>query len=58
MMTGLDFDVIDNALQMLLNELRESGECLIVTPNVSEKVARIILSYVSYVNRVVWRKYA
>ena len=59
MMTGLDFNVIDNALQMLLN--RVDGEQVDVSdytaPNVSEKVARIILSYVSYVNRVVWRKY-
>ena len=60
MMTGLDFDVIDNALQMLLNRVEgEQAEVSdYVAPNVSEKVARIILSYVSYVNRVVWRKYA
>ena len=59
MMTGLDFNVVNNALQMLLN--RVEGPQMDVSdytaPNVSEKVARIILSYVSYVNRVVWRKY-
>ena len=56
MMTGLDFDVIDNALSMLLN--RVDGEQVDVfdycAPNVSEKVARIILSYAPYINRTVW----
>lgn len=59
MMTGLEFDRIDNALQILLN--RTEGEQADVddymTPNVSEKVVRIILSYTHYVNRVVWKKY-
>jgi len=59
MMTGLDFNSIDNALQMLLD--RVEGEQMdvsdYITPNVSEKVARIILSYTPYVNRVVWREY-
>lgn len=59
MMTGLEVDVIENGLRILFN--RSEGEQAdvsdYVAPNVSEKVARIILSYVSYVNRVVWRKY-
>jgi UDP-N-acetylglucosamine 2-epimerase len=59
MMTGLDFSLIDNALQMLLNpvEGKQTDVSDYVAPNVSEKVARIILSYTPYVNRVVWREY-
>jgi UDP-N-acetylglucosamine 2-epimerase (non-hydrolysing) len=61
MMTGLDLECVLSALKML--EAQSSGERQarrIVpdynVPNVSEKVVRIILSYTSYVNRVVWRK--
>lgn len=59
MMTGLDTNVIDNALQMLLNRIEgEQVEVYdYIAPNVSEKVARIMLSYIAYVNRVVWRKH-
>jgi UDP-N-acetylglucosamine 2-epimerase len=61
MMTGLDPDCVLDALKVL--EKQPTGEqraLRIVSdyyiPNVSEKVVRIILSYTSYVNRVVWRK--
>lgn len=59
MMTGLDFDIINNALQILLNRNNTIQTPVkdYSAPNVSEKVARIILSYFQYVNRVTWRKY-
>lgn len=59
MMTGLNFDVIDNALQMLLHRVegKQADVSDYAVPNVSEKVARIIISYTGYVNRVVWRQY-
>jgi UDP-N-acetylglucosamine 2-epimerase len=61
MMTGLEPDRVLDALKML--ELQQTGDHRTLrivqdysVPNVSEKVARIILSYVDYVNRVVWQK--
>ena len=59
MMTGLDFMTIDNALQMLMSRIDgEFGQVSdYTTPNVSEKVARIILSYTGYVKRTVWKNY-
>ncbi len=61
MMTGLDPGCVLDALKVL--EAQPAGEnrgLRIVadynTPNVSEKVVRIVHSYVPFVNRVVWHK--
>lgn len=62
MMVGLKADRILQGLDILESQLRGSKRTLRLVedysmPNVSEKVARIILSYTDYVNRVVWKKY-
>ena len=61
MMTGLRWDRIEQGLALLEStDAPGRRTCLVkdyAAPNVSEKVARIILSYTSYVNRVVWHRY-
>jgi len=61
MMTGMDSKCVLDALKIV--EAQPTGEqraLRIVSdynvPNVSEKVARILLSYTDYVRRVVWRE--
>jgi len=61
MMTGLEWDRVLQGLEILKEQprgekrlLRQVGDYGM--PNVSEKVARIIMSYTDYVNRTVWRK--
>jgi UDP-N-acetyl-L-fucosamine synthase len=61
MMTGMDPKCVGDALKVL--ESQPTGEHRVLrivqdynVPNVSEKVARIILSYTNYVRRVVWRE--
>jgi UDP-N-acetylglucosamine 2-epimerase (non-hydrolysing) len=61
MMTGLEVERVMQALQMLESQMRSAERTLRLVsdysmPNVSEKVARIILSYTDYVNRFVWHK--
>lgn len=62
MMVGLKANRILQGLDILEHQLRGTERTLRLVedysmPNVSEKVARIILSYTDYVNRVVWKKY-
>jgi len=61
MMVGLSWDRIQQGLQVLEGQQRGARRTLRIVedyniPNVSEKVVRIILSYIDYVNRTVWRR--
>lgn len=61
MMVGLDAARVLQALEIVASQPR-GGERLLLpvsdysAPNVSDKILRIILSYIDYVNRNVWRK--
>jgi UDP-N-acetyl-L-fucosamine synthase len=61
MMVGLSWERIQDGLRILENQPCGADRLLSLiadyeAPNVSEKVARIILSYTDYVNRVVWQR--
>jgi UDP-N-acetylglucosamine 2-epimerase len=61
MMTGLEFERVMQGLAVLDSQHRDGERTLrqvgdYSMPNVSDKVLRIIVSYIDYVNRVVWRK--
>ncbi len=61
MMTGLELDRVMEGLGVLETQWRGERRMLRMVedydvPNVSEKVIRIIVSYVDYINRVVWSK--
>jgi len=62
MMVGMNTERVMQALAVLESQPDGDARLLrVVTdysvPNVSEKVVRILHSYVDYVNRVVWQKY-
>lgn len=62
MMVGLTAERVLQGLAIIDNQPRGQERLLNLVadysiPNVSEKVARIILSYTDYVNRVIWKKY-
>lgn len=61
MMVGLDPMRVTEGIEILAQQPRGTERLLLPVsdysaPNVSDKVLRIILSYVDYVNRKVWRK--
>ena len=61
MMTGFEWKSIQNAIRIIDDQPTGNDRLLSLVndyamPNVSEKVARIILSYTDYVNRFVWHK--
>jgi UDP-N-acetyl-L-fucosamine synthase len=61
MMVGLKFDRISQGLTVLQKqnrgEIRSFRQVADYSmPNVSEKVVRIIISYIDYVNSVIWKK--
>ncbi|MEO6527855.1 MAG: UDP-N-acetylglucosamine 2-epimerase (non-hydrolyzing) [Gemmatimonadaceae bacterium] len=63
MMVGLDPTRVLQALAILGDQPRGEGRLLrqvgdYSTPNVSDKVLRLIISYTDYVNRVVWRRHS
>lgn len=61
MMTGLEWHTIRDALRLLESQQRGTERSLRIvddyaSPNVSQKILRIILSYTSYVERTIWMR--
>lgn len=61
-MTGFNLDRVFEGVRLLESQGRDEKRTVSIVqdynvPNVSEKVARIILSYTDYVNRSVWRRH-
>ncbi len=62
MMVGLEVERVLQGLNVLETQARGEERSLALvldysSPNVSDKVVRIIQSYTDYVNKVVWKKY-
>ena len=62
MMVGFNYDRIKQCIEILKSQ--KSGKNRLLRPvedyqmpNVSDKVIRIIHSYIDYINKVVWKKY-
>ena len=62
MMVGLESERVLQAIEILASQNRPTERVTRLvqdysSPNVSEKIVRIIHSYTDYINRVVWKKY-
>jgi UDP-N-acetylglucosamine 2-epimerase (non-hydrolysing) len=59
-MSGLDKNRILESVNMVTNQFESGKKPRIVSDynvdNVSLKVSRIILSYIDYINKIVWKK--
>lgn len=61
MMTGFNMDRIHQAMSILEDQARVPGHTLNTvhdyqSPNVSDKIVRVIHSYVDFINREIWKK--
>jgi UDP-N-acetylglucosamine 2-epimerase (non-hydrolysing) len=61
MMVGFNLPRIINALSILKDQKRGEERTLKIVKdydvlNVSDKVLRIIISYIDYINRIIWQK--
>ncbi|MEM8270174.1 UDP-N-acetylglucosamine 2-epimerase (non-hydrolyzing) [Morganella morganii] len=61
MFTGMNITRILQAIEILDTQPKGNNRLInkvqdYIAPNVSDKVLRIILSYIDYVNRVIWKK--
>jgi UDP-N-acetyl-L-fucosamine synthase len=62
MMVGFNYDRIKQCIEILKSQKNGKNRLLrpvedYQMPNVSDKVVRIIHSYIDYINKVVWKKY-
>ena len=60
-MSGLKRNRVLNAVRLVTTQFSESTKPILGVedynnPNVSKQIVRIVLSYVDYINRVVWAK--
>jgi len=61
MMVGFDLEKIIQALNVTRNQSKGDSRILKMindydAPNVSEKILRIIISYIAYIKRNVWKE--